>query len=264
MRDPLNQQIPNIYLDEKTYMVFDSLPVYDREDYDLNVDKQFKKYVLNIKADARTSFEYSHFMQFLKENLDMNKCSFFKNVSSANSRRIKIEVHHDPFTIEDIIRIVIRKRQVCGENLDVPMVSKEVIYLHYNLLVGLIPLSSTVHELVGNGYLFVPTTKVLGRYKEFVKLYDEFIYPEQKDVLERIELATAVYDENEGMKLLTKHMIYIDISGDEYQFPVYQDIINLMRKRITDLNSKPQEEQQEKYLIKPLIKFGDKSNLTIF
>lgn len=258
MRDPLNMQHPEIFIEEKSYMVFDSLPVYDKEDYDLNNDKSFKKYILDIKRDVRTSFEYSHFMAFLKEFLNMNQCSFFKNVSGANSRKVKIEIHHDPFTIEDIIRIVVRKRQATGENMDVPLVGKEVAYLHYTLLVGLIPLSVTVHELVGNGFLFVPTTKVLGRYKEFVNLYDEFISPEQRDILSRIEDATAVYDEAEGMKILTKHLIYVDISGDEYQLPTYQDIIELMNDRISEL-SKPKEDQKEKYLISPMWRIDDKS-----
>lgn len=258
MRDPLNRPIVDISLGDRTYLTFDSLPEYTKQDYDLNVDKSYKKYILDIKRDVRTSFEYSQLMAFLKENLDMNKCSFFKNVSGANSRRVKIEIHHDPFTIEDIIRIVARKRVECGENTDVPMVAKEVAFLHYNLLVGLIPLSTTVHELVGNGFLFVPTTKVLGKYKEFVSLYNDYILPEQRDVLERIEQATEVYDEAEGLNLLEKHMIYIDISGDGYTFPKYEDIISLMRERLSDLN-KPKEEQKEKYLVKPLIKLDNQT-----
>lgn len=263
MRDPLNRQKVDICLGDRTYLVFDSLPEYTRQDYDLNVEKSYKKYILDIKRDVRTSFEYSHFISFLKENLDMNKCSFFKNVSGENSRRIKIEVHHDPFTIEDIIRIVAKKRIDCGENTDVPMVAKEVAFLHYNLLVGLIPLSTTVHELVGNGFLFVPTTKVFGAYKEFVKLYDDYILPEQKDVLERIEQLTEVYDETEAMNMLERHMIYVDISGDGYTFPSYEEIINLMRERISELN-KPKEDQKEKYLVSPLIKYGTNNKDVIF
>lgn len=257
MRDPLNRHQVNPCLGDRTYLVFDSLPTYDKADYDLNNEKSYKRYILDIKADVRTSFEYSHFISYLKENLDMNKCSFFKNVSGANSRRIKIEVHHDPFTIEDIIRIVAKKRLDLGENTDVPMVAKEVAYLHYNLLVGLIPLSTTAHEMVGNGFLFVPTTKVFGRYKEFVKLYDDYIFPEQKDVLERIEQLTDVYDEREAMNLLERHLIYVDLSGDQYLLPSYDEIINLMKERMMELN-KPKEQQLEKYLIKPLIKYGDK------
>lgn len=260
MRDPLHIQRTNVYLGDKTCMAFDSLPEYNKQDYDLNVEKSYKKYILDIKRDVRTSFEYSHLIAFLKENLDMNKCSFFKNVSGENSRRIKIEIHHDPFTIEDIIRIVAKKRIDLGENTDVPMVAKEVAFLHYNLLVGLIPLSTTVHEMVGNGFLFVPTTKVFGRYREFVKLYDDYILPEQKDVLERIEEYTKVYNETDGMNLLEKHMIYIDISGDGYAFPRYDDIISLMRERISDLN-KPKQDQKEKYLISPLIKYNDSSTI---
>lgn len=263
MRDPFNRQKVDACLGDRTYMVFDDLPQYNIVDYDLNNEKSYKKFILDVKRDARRSFEYSHFMAYLKENLDMNKCSFFENVSGANSRRIKIEVHHDPFTIEDIIRIVAKKRIDLGEDTDVPMVAKEVVFLHYNLLVGLIPVSTTVHEMIGNGFLFVPTTKVFGAYKEFVKLYDEYINPEQKDILDRIEQLTEVYDENEGLNLLVKHMIYVDLSGDQYKFPAYEGIISLMKERLSELN-KPREQQIEKYLIKPITRINNKDNTKIF
>ena len=237
MRDPNNMKTIPLANGEKVTIIFNGLPEYNREDYDLNVEKQYKKYILDIKRSTRHSFEYSNLMGFLKNYCDMNKCSFYRHVNGGHGSRVKIEIHHDPFTIEDIIGIVARKRLFYRENIDVPMVGKEVMYLHYNLLVGLISCSTTVHALISNGYLFVPTQKVMGKYKEFVQLYDQFILPEQKDILSRIEAMSDVYDEAEGMKLLQKKYIYIDINGDEYKLPTYQDIIDLMNQRITDINT---------------------------
>lgn len=265
MRDPLNHQTVDVCLNDKTYLVFNDLPMYDKEDYDLNVDKEYKRYILDIKRDVRTSFEYSKFILYLKENLDMNKCSFFKNISSDDgNHRVKIEIHHDPFTIEDIIRIVAKKRLDNQENIDVPMVAKEVAYLHYILLVGLIPLSTTVHELVGNGFLFIPTTKVFGRYKEFVKLYDQYILPEQKDILDRIEAATSVYNEAEASKILEKHLIYVDLDNDEYQLPSYQEIIDLMKQRVTNINQDNEQRNLERNLINPIKMITKDEKRTIF
>lgn len=238
MRDVLNLNPINFDLNNTTVISFDKLPDYDKIDYDLNIPKEYDSFILDVKRDCRNSFEYHQYMKFLKENLDMNKCSFFKNVSGENSRRIKIEIHHDPFTIEDIIRIVVRKRLSYLEMMEPEQVSKEVMFLHYNMMVGLIPLSTTVHQLVGNNYLFVPTTHVMGNYKAFVQAYDEFIDPETKAVLNRIEEATLTYDESRAQRLLERHYIYIDVGSGEYDLPPYEVIVQMMKDKIKEINDK--------------------------
>lgn len=238
MRDVLNLN-PVDYQDrDKIVISFDKLPEYDKTDYDLNIPKEFEGFIKDVKRDVRNSFEYHQYMKYVKENFDMNKCSFFKNVSGLNSRRIKIEIHHDPFTIEDIIRTVVKKRLCYGELMEPEQVSKEVMYLHYNMMVGLIPLSTTVHELVGNNYLFVPTTHVMGNYKAFVDAYGDFIEPETIAILNRIEEATIAYDESRMQKILERHYIYIDVSGDEYDLPPYEEIVNIMKQKIASINDK--------------------------
>ena len=243
MRDVLNLNPIEYQLNDYTVITFDSFPEYDKQDYDLEVPKEFNRYILDIKADVRKSIEYSRMMNFLKNNLDMNRCSFLANIAGGNRSKIKIEIHHDPFTIEDIIRIVYAKRASYLEPLDVEQVAKEVGYLHYRLMVGLIPLSTTVHELVGNNYLFVPTTHVMGNYKEFVERYRDFIDPETMAILQRLEEATLVYDETRAHDILKRHYVYINI-GDE-QLPTYDTIIQMMRDRLEDLNYASKLKQQQ-------------------
>lgn len=238
MRDPM--ALNQITLDDnkKVIIKLHELPKYDIEDYDLNIPKSYDSFIKDVKSDARNSFEYRQFMNYFKKYLDMNKCSFYENVNGYDYEHVKIEIHHDPFTIEDIIRIVARKRLAHQENFDVPMVAKEVVYLHYCLLVGLIPLCKTIHQLVGNSYLFVPTTHVMGKYKEFVVRYNDFIEDEQREVLNRIEQATKMYNEADAKKLLEVNYIYIDM-GETYQLPTYDSIIKMMREKIEDIRSKP-------------------------
>lgn len=259
MRDVLNLNPINFDPDKTTVICFDKLPEYDRTDYDLNIPKEYEKFIIDVKGDCRGSFEYQQYMKYLKDNLDMNKCSFFKNVSGENTRRVKIEIHHDPFTIEDIIRIVVRKRLAYLELMEPEQVAKEAMFLHYNMMVGLIPLSTTVHQLVGNNYLFVPTTHVMGNYRAFVQAYDEFIDPEMKAILARIEEATLVYDDSRAQKLLERHYIYIDVGGDEYDLPSYEVIIQMMKDKIREINEKAASKTSpQNGLDKPFIKLQQK------
>ncbi len=208
---------------------FDSeIPVYD-----LNDDKDFKKYMKDIEKLIRTSFEYKVFCRYLRENFGMDKCAFLANVSNEdNNYNVKIELHHYPFSLYDIVNIVYRKRSYNHESLSVAMVAEEVLQLHYQLLVGLIPLSETVHQLFHSGRLFIPVNKVLGRYKIFVDIYYPYIEPEQLDILHMIERATDENSEIGDTTILNTNNVKYNISDKRYQLPQIGTISDSMFNRL--------------------------------
>lgn len=239
MRDPNNI----VRIEENNEIVIDigDLPIYDREDYDIYSDKDFDKYIKDIEKCVRNSFEYKQYIKYLKENIDMNKCSYYQNVNNIDSSKIKIEIHHEPITLYDIALIVYNKRASYNESTSVEMVAKEIMYLHYKMMVGLIPLSETVHELVHNQYIFIPTNLVYGDYKSFVNLYREYFSEHQLDVLEKIEQTSVLSESDEYKQLLSKNPIYIESSG-AYSLPSGEEIINFINNRIykIDMNKTPQ------------------------
>ena len=84
-------------------------------------------------------------------NSEKNLTGLVNRLSSRDSYAIKIEIHHYPFSLYDIVRIVYKKRCYFNEPMNVELVAKECTMLHYQLLVGLIPLSSTAHQLFHAG-----------------------------------------------------------------------------------------------------------------
>ena len=208
------------------------IPEYNLYDFDLNDPKSFKSYIDTVeKKCVRGSFEYRRLIQYLREYMDMNQCAFYENVNNIDTTKIRIEIHHEPLSLYDICLIVYNKRVAFNEPLDEEYVAKEVMYLHYDLMVGLIPLAETVHQLVHAQYLFVPTTAVLGKYREFVNRYEPYMLPEQLEILEHIEEATKVYNGEDAKHLLSKNYIYVDMSGS-YNMPRTEDIITLVKDRI--------------------------------
>lgn len=236
MRDPDN--IVKSYELEAPPVVIEmkDIPEYNFSDYDLADEKQFKKYMQNIERDVRSSFEYKEMIKYLREYMDMNQCAFYKNLNNIDTTKVHIEIHHEPLSLYDICLIVYNKRCAFHESIEEEWVAKEVMYLHYNLMVGLIPLAETVHELVHAQYLFVPTTAVLGKYREFVDRYHDFMLPEQLETLEHIEKATEVYSSDMANTLLSKQYIYVDMSG-QYTLPKTEDIITMLKDRINDIMS---------------------------
>jgi hypothetical protein len=241
-------------VNSNTNLLLDNIPEYITEDYDLFDEKDMKKYIDDVKKSARTSYEYQAMIGYLKENMDMRRCAFLENVENyGNGCKVKIELHHHPFTIEDIIRIVFKKRQAYHENLEVEMTAKEVMYLHYNLMVGLIPLSLTPHQLLHNNYIFIPNDKVYGNYKKFVNLYYDFIEPETLDMFDRLEEITDA-DNTAHYTVLSQNRIYLTPTG-EYEVPNLNNLKTMLENRLTDLRNEDETGSSAKKPINPFIHF---------
>lgn len=210
------------------------VPDCDFEAYDLDDEKDFKRYLSDVEKEVRGSFEYRQFIAYLRNYMDMNKCSFLENaVYSPENHAIRIEIHHYPFTLYDICQVVYNKREYYKESLDVEMVAKEVMELHYKCMVGLIPLSETVHELVHNGKLFIPIQNVFGRYDLFMDFYDPFISPEMKDIVSRIEK----YSEEQTSELLNTTILdannlSLEVKDANFQLPPINTVTTAMLDQI--------------------------------
>jgi hypothetical protein len=157
-------------------------------------------------------------MFYLKENLDFNSCAFFHNISNSGDSKARIEIHHEPFTLYDIVAIVLNKYMETGMPINESYIAEEVMELHYRNMVGLIPLSKTVHQLYHSsikndtGKLFIPINMVYGNFKEFVKEYAEYIEdPIYERFTNRIEATKNLTEES--FQSLQKEFEYLEIEG---------------------------------------------------
>lgn len=143
----------------------------------LSTDKDKVKFIKTVENIVRQSLEYRDYISFLKENIGLDKCVFFQNIGGKNSsKRISIEIHHDPLTLYDIVLIVLNKYKDQGLPINDIDIAEEVMELHYENKVGLVPLSKTMHEVVHNSTkVFVPLTMVYGQYSDFIKEYEPYI-----------------------------------------------------------------------------------------
>ena len=214
----------------------DNIPEYDIKTYDIYSDKEFKKYLQNIEKEVRGSIEYKRAIQYIKNYMGTNESTFMEDIEQRPGGKIHIEQHHSPFTLADISLIVFNKRYYYKEDLSVQQVAKEVTKLHYYLIVGLVPLTKTEHQLVHNRYLFVPADRVLGDYGKFIDYYKEFMTPEQIDTINRIEDYSRTYNEAQNQIVLQNNLITLDTSN-AYALPEFSKIQNLLQDRIDTIKS---------------------------
>ena len=231
MIDPANLKTIERKETSLSTVKLDYIPECNLDVYDIYDEKGFKKYIDDVEKCVRRSFEYKRFIKFIRENMDMDQCAFLDDVKMDKSFRVKIEQHHTPFTLYDIVLIVFNKRMFYQEDISVRQVAKEVMKLHYRLLIGLIPLSETTHKLVHNQYLFIPVDKIFGEYNKFVVEYKSFMTPEHLDILDRIEEFSKIYNKEENTAVIEQHNLLLECQGT-YKMPNLEQISTAMYNQI--------------------------------
>lgn len=217
-----------------TIMEIKELPYYEEDQYDFSDSKSFNKYISDLERVVRNSIEYRTLINYLKNMEGMNKCSILENVSNANESKVKIEIHHSPLTLYDICVTVFNKRSNSGEDTSINAVAEEIMYLHYIGWVGLIPLSATVHDMVHNQFMFIPTDKIRGNYKAFINAYYNFINPDVLDCIDAAENATKEGLDKKRMEVYNNHRIYVNVDGS-YNLPRKNEIKSGIRDHISEL-----------------------------
>lgn len=180
--------------------------------YNLLTDKDRLKFIKQVESLCRKSLEYKQYISFLKSEINMTKCSFFNNVKTDENKKIGIEIHHEPFTLFDITEIALRKYEDIGLEINPFLIAEEIMLLHYRNMVGLIPLSKTVHSLVHDGKLFIPLQNVFGNYIKFIEEYDAWI-PE--DILNILQTKLNMSKEIESLdtSILETKYVYLEVEG---------------------------------------------------
>lgn len=233
-------KVDNIYNDGGTTIVdMQGSHYFDGEQYDFLNDKDFVHYIADLERIVRNSFEYRSLINYLKNTEGMDVCSFLDNVSSRDNTKVKIEIHHSPLTLYDICLTVFKKRQRNHEDLNINAVAEEIMWLHYAGWIGLIPLSETVHEMVHNQYLFVPTDVIRGNYQLFINAYYNDIDPEVLDCINNAERATKEYN-GKQMELFNNHKIYVNNNGS-YALPRKQETQQAIKTHIHEIKTGKKE-----------------------
>lgn len=186
-----NQEENEIIIDN----INDKISLYDI--VDLENEKERKALIRKVESLVRTSPEYRKFLTFLRNNLNLNKCTFHPDVDTEVLKKTKIEFHHYPFTLYEIVDTIIEKQSKENPIINPFNVAEEVMELHFDLKVGLVPLSKTLHELVHSGKKFVNLKYVQGSYLKFISSYSEYINDNLLDNWNELKLLSDKEDNGE-------------------------------------------------------------------
>ena len=185
-----------------------------------NTPRDREKYIKTCETIIRKSMEYKDYIKFLKDNLNMDQCLVLSHLKNGNGKKYRIEIHHEPFTLFDIVETVINRRLQEGDPIDSLKVADEVMDLHYSGKVGLVPLTVTMHELVHRGRIFIPLQLIYQKYNEFFKEYEPYM---NSTLIDKIEgkVNLSLHTENIVSDSLDVEFVYLDVDG--FKFPEIPD-----------------------------------------
>ena len=203
-----------------------------------NTTKDIKKFIKSTEMIIRKSLEYKEYIKFLKNNLDMDKCIILSNLKSTHGKRYSIEIHHEPFTLFDIVETVINKKIENSEPFNALTVADEVMELHYSGVIGLVPLTVTMHELTHKGRIFIPLQFIYQNYNDFFKEYETYMNPM---LIEKIEAKVDLSLQSDYIVSDSLDVTFTYLNVDGFSFP---EIPEKWKNALTDLgNEEPTNEE---------------------
>ena len=181
----------------------------------LDSDRDKEKFIKRVEQMIRTSLEYRDYIAYLKENVDMTKCAFFNSVENRSDSKVRIEIHHEPLTLFDIVSVVLNKHMEEGIPINDLYIADEVMNLHYQNMVGLVPLSKSLHQIIHNSdEIIIPLNLVFGDYAGFLREYSDYLDEHILDKIERKINETKHFTQDMADKLSPK-FVYVNVDGFE-------------------------------------------------
>lgn len=190
-------------------------------EYTVLVDtaKEKQRFIKSIERIVRGSNEYREYINYLKENMDLDHCIFFNEVTSKRTGtkrgRVSIELHHEPFTLFEYVEVVLKKYIDQGLPINALLIADEVLDIHYGNMVGLVPLSKTMHQVIHNSNkITVPLTMCYGNYSQFLEEYEDYIPDEMYEKLEKkVEMTNNLTPES--FEAIKQQFTYVEVEGFE-------------------------------------------------
>lgn len=126
-------------------------------------ERELDSFVRNVEKLVRGCWEYKEWISSLRLQ-GAYRCIF----DEATLESATIEVHHTPYTLYDLVLVVINTYPTILNSL---IIAYKTIEMHTLNLVGWVPLCKTCHERVHNEDLKVPVREMRGMYAEIQNRY---------------------------------------------------------------------------------------------
>jgi hypothetical protein len=184
---------------------FYNIPYYKDTNYFSNYES-YVNFIRGCERLVRTNDRYNKYIRYLKKEVKLDRCQVFKNITDEDA---SIEMHHGPiFTLFDYCAIVLEYFILKKWKISTARIADAVLDEHQKNRIQIVMVSTTVHEQIHNGNIFINQRQAYGNLKEFIDKYADAISDEYREQLNRYIDRSLLYDSNDfGVLELNKKLI---------------------------------------------------------
>jgi hypothetical protein len=181
------------------------VPFYKDAEYFTNYES-YVSFVKGCERLVRTNDRYNKYIAYLKREVKLDHCQVFKNITDEDA---DIEMHHGPiFTLFDYCAIVLEYFLLKKWKITTARVADVVLDEHQKNRIQIVMVSSTVHEEIHNGQIFINQNQAYGDLQAFINKYRMALSDEYIEMINRYVDKSLIYDSNDfGVLELNKNLI---------------------------------------------------------
>ena len=195
------KSLPDIIYDKsKITPIIDSsssfykILMYKDADYFSNYDS-YVNFIKGCERAVRNNDRYKKYIHYLKKEVKLNRCQVLKNITDEDA---DIEMHHGPiFTLFDICAIVVEYFLLKKWKISTFRIADMVLDEHQKNRIQVVMVSTTVHQEIHNGDLFINYHQAWGDMNAFIKKYREAITDDYREQINRYIDRSLLYDSND-------------------------------------------------------------------
>ena len=168
------------------------------------------RFIKSVERLVRQNDDYKLWLSILREQPKLSRDAFLHNMTS---QEVEIQLHHYPFNLYTIVQVVISKLLSEKKVVSTFIAADEVIKLHFDDKIGLVPLTVTSHELAHLGKLKFLRTQIYGQWELFYNEYKGFMDDYDHINIKKLLELKSFNSEDEDIKLIS--LDYNDIEKIE-------------------------------------------------
>lgn len=170
---------------------FYKILMYKDNDYFSNYES-YVNFIKGCERAVRQNDRYRKYISYLKKEAKLNRCQVLKNITDEDA---DIEMHHGPiFTLFDICAIVLEYFILKKWKISTFRIADVVLDEHQKNRIQVVMVSTTIHQEIHNGDIFINYHQAWGDLNAFIKKYRDAISDEYREQLNRYIDRSLLYD----------------------------------------------------------------------
>lgn len=147
----------------------------------------YNTYIKDIEKLVRKSKEYKAYKKFLMNDVGLNHCMVFPNISTELGEEVTIEMHHGPIlTLYDCCAIVVDHMLKNKLPVTTFRVAKQIIKEHEDNNIQVVMVCDLVHKLchTGGSPIYINPKQAWGKLDVFLSKYKDGLNERRKTIIQ--------------------------------------------------------------------------------